>query len=130
MIDVEEWQFRGVAAKTRLWVSQAVVKAVRSIDGSERPKLVKRLKRYVSNGFWNYLDESFPIKHERDGVYRIGHRNDLFRILGFFENDATKQSFIAVDAFTKNGQNLKDPEQHKIDQVAAIKNEGGYKKVE
>ena len=88
---------------------------------------MKRLMRYAQNGFLLYEGKEKPIRHEWDGVYRIGHPVDLFRILGFYEDD-TKTNFIVIDAWMKGGQRLSASEQARIDAIATVKKNGLWRR--
>jgi len=112
---------------TRFWVSKQVVKAIAKRDGKERAKLLKRLLRYAENGFWNYQGDDLPIRHEWAGVFRIGHDDDLFRIIGFYE-DQNQVDFIAIDAFLKKGQDLTPAQRKRIDEVVRVKDEHDWQK--
>src|SRR5687768_1390260 len=97
--------FAAELCRTRLWVTQTVIDGVADLDKPRRQILLKRLQRYAKNGFWNHESRDGPIKPEWRGVYRIGHVDDLFRVIGFYE-DGSKTNFIAIDCFLKRGQDL------------------------
>jgi len=132
MIIVREWKFKEVPRpNTRLWVSEVVVDALADLDGSERNRIAKLLKRYMERGFWNFIAEfDCPIKSEHGiakGVYRIKY--ELFRIIGFFDgNDHTP--FIAIDAFLKHGQDVSEPEKERIRSVGKVKESRAWRKNE
>ncbi len=61
-----------------------------------------------------------PIRHEWDGVFRIGDES-LFGVIGYFDVDG---SFLAIDAYLKSGTKLSAPQRKRIDDVAALKQNG------
>ena len=109
--------------KTRIWLADRVAKAI-----GHDAKLLKKLKRYAKNGFEYYEGKDFPLRYEGDGIYRIGHRDDLFRIIGFYAG-GSKSAFIAVDAFTKPGQKLSKPQRDRIHLAGRIKRDGTWRRV-
>jgi len=122
LIEVIE-QFPGEDCATRVWVTHPVADAiddyVRS-RGRIGRQFLDRLRRYADNGFSFYEGAKHPIRSEWDGVYRIGHPIDLFRLIGFYV-DGSKTEFVVVDAYTKKGQKLTGPERARIDRAAKIK---------
>src|SRR6266545_502161 len=120
MYEVEEL-FAGDPCRTKLWVSVQVSRAISDFALKNRrsvEQLLKRLQHYTKNGFSNYEGDG-PIRYEWDGVYRIGHKSNLFRIIGFY--DGGKTEFIAIEAFTKHGQKLSKPEKNRINEVVRVK---------
>ena len=69
------------------------------------------------------------VKHEWKQVYRVGFVDSLFRIIGFYQ-DQSKHDFIAIDSFLKKGQQLTAGQRKLIDQVAIIKSDALWRKVE
>jgi hypothetical protein len=107
MEEVREF-FPGHDRKTRLWMTDRVAAELLRFArrGDPDRQFMKLLDRYTKNGFENYMGGSPPpIKHEWDGVYRVGIMRFLFRIIGFFDGPGTAD-FIALDTFTKGGQKL------------------------
>ena len=93
----------------------------------EIQKLLDKVRFWATEGFKSFEGgKTYPIKHERDGVFRLGHRT-LFRLLGFYEND-NGESFIVIDAILKSGQSLASHEQGRIREVARVKAEGSWQK--
>lgn len=131
MIDVNE-VFPGRPQKTRLYASAAVIKGIEQYQKRRerhRGQLVKKLYYWAQNGFELFEGDKSPIRHEWNGVYRIGQQIDLFRIIGFYE-DGQKKSFIAIDAFMKTDQRLTESERHRIDAVAKVRKDGNWRKGE
>lgn len=130
MHEVAEVAFGG-PRRTRLWLSEAVEKAIVRFrrDGDPNGAFWKKIKRYAQTGFALYEHgERPPIRAEWDGVYRIGTVDSLFRIIGFYEND-DRNDFIAIDAFLKSGQQLNRAERRRIDEVARVKKDGDWAKI-
>jgi hypothetical protein len=119
--------FAAALCRTRFWVTQAVTDGIADLDKSRRQILLKRLERYAKNGFWNYESREGPVKPEWRSAYRIGHADDLFRIIGFYEDDG-KANFIAIDCFLKRGQDLSRAQRNRIDAVADVKASGDWKR--
>ena len=113
--------FSDVRCETRIWLAERVAKAI----GNDA-RLLKKLKQYAENGFLLYEGKDFPLRLEKPGVYRIGHRNDLFRIIGFYAG-SSRSEFIAADAFKKRGQSLSKSQRERIDRVARIKRDGTWR---
>lgn len=125
MYHLKEWKLTRLP-KTRVWRTEAVQKQILKRDPQDRRKLMQKLQRYSANGFAEYL--GVAIQREQDGVFRIGSKSDLFRILGFFE-DGT-EDFMACEAFLKKGQELTRAQQQKIGSIAVAKAENRYRKAE
>lgn len=118
----------GVPCKTRLWFSKRAWKeAGRHRDG----RIQSKLKHCCQNGLWLFEDIQPPIvKHEWDGIYRIGFVFSLFRLVGFYEDRLLKRDFICIDAFQKSGKKSSAPERERINRAAAIKRTGSWRKDE
>jgi len=122
--------FAGDAYRTEVWISDDALAAIEKyVRKKENPRgfLLKKLKHYAMNGFENYVGSDKPIRHEWDGVYRIGHDNNLFRVLGFFDGRGDG-IFISADAYLKRGQDLSAADRRRINAVARIKAEGTWRK--
>lgn len=122
--------FSGSQCQTRLWLAQPVADALAKRSRKHRQEvgiLMARLRRYAQNGFALYEGNAKPIRPEPDGVYRIGHPDDLFRIIGFYDHDS-RTDFIAIDAFEKRGHGLSASDQARIANVARVKKQGLWKK--
>lgn len=126
MIYVRRVDFE-ITCNTRLWCSDKIFEMV-----GKRPDLRFwiRIKRLAQNGF-AYGERSTPqiVKHEWDQVYRVGYVDSLFRMIGFYE-DNSKHDFIAIDSFLKKGKQLTKGQRKLIDEVATIKRNATWKKVE
>src|SRR5882724_6177218 len=113
--------FPELSCATRVWLSVSVqktmTKRLRKRPDSARVFL-KKLQQIAIHGFWNF--ESDVVQPEWSGVFRVGIRSDLFRLIGFYE-DASKQNFIVIDSFEKLGQALASPQRDRIDEVARVK---------
>ncbi len=128
MVHEVERLFEGAEYRTSVWISKAALKRFSKFsDTKDNPKrvLLKKLKHYAVSGFENF--EGGPIQQEGDGVYRIGRRGSLYRLIGFYE-DSMRSSFIIMDAFLKSGQKLSAQERDRINEVARIKKNRLWKK--
>jgi len=110
-----------------LWLTDKVFdELARSGNGP----FVKTLARMLKNGLVLYeMGEPPKVKHEWDGVYRIGIRSSLFRLIGFYEDGTNKTHFICPDCFDKGGQQLNAAQRQRINVVARIKSENLWRKV-
>ncbi len=108
-------------------VEEALIEFSQTKDNPKNAFLDK-LVYFAETGFEKWIGDKRPIRHEWDGIYRIGTDRSLFRIIGFFSNNQ-KNEFVAVDAFLKHGQKLSAPERKKIDQAAQIRTAGQWKRV-
>ncbi len=118
------------SGKTRLWLSDAAMGIVKSWFRKHRrdvEELLQKLEHCANAGFGLYEGEGRPIRREWGGVYRIGHRASLFRLIGFYEDD-TKTDFIVIDGFKKRGQQLSQAERARIDEVARVKAQGLWRR--
>lgn len=104
-----------------MWISGNALEELTSVD----VKLAHKLREYAKAGFENYTTRSGPIRHEWDGVYRIGLHSSLFRLYGFFERP---NSFVIIDSSKKRGQKLSAGERARIDNVAKVKQRASWKK--
>src|SRR5688572_7509802 len=96
MHEVQEIPF-DVPCKTRVWISDAALEGLDAFQKKkENPRgyFMAKLKHYAKAGFGEF--EGGDIVREEGGVYRIGQRRSLFRLIGFFENES-RASFIAID---------------------------------
>lgn len=93
-------------------------------------QLQKKLQHYAKAGFNNYCGgANMPIRDEGGGVYRIGIRQSLFRIIGFFSRDDTAE-FIALDAYLKQGKKLGSQHRQRLNRVRQCRQSGKWRKVE
>jgi mRNA-degrading endonuclease RelE of RelBE toxin-antitoxin system len=116
--------FVGPEYETCVWISQKagkfLTKQARRHDKAIS-ELLDKVEFWAKNGFANWEGgDGHPIKHEGDGVYRLGRRSSLFRLIGFYEND-DKQSFLIIDAFLKLKQESARHEKERMRGVALIK---------
>ena len=86
-------------------------------------RFLKKVERYARAGFEHYTSSSGPIRHEWDGVFRVGD-GGLFRLIGFFAG----AEFIVIDGFLKKGQQLGNRERARIDRVADLKRSKAWRK--
>ena len=128
--------FEGMECRTRVWVSQKAAAAILEHDrrrgkrrkADPRGEFLQALERYAANGFAHYEGaQGRPIRHEGDGVYRIGMKRSLFRIIGFYE-DESRADFIAIDTFTKKGQSLSGSQRKRIREAARVKRDRLWKR--
>ena len=121
-MDVAEL-FQDESNLTRVCISGAAAKALAGFQATkENPSgaLLKKLHHWAKNGFWNYEAAEGPIRHESDGVYRLGIRLHLYRLIGFYADD-DKHVFIIADAYLKKGQKLSGDDRKRIRHVATCK---------
>lgn len=115
---------------TSVWISRQANRTLSKFARKHRqeiPNLLDKVRFWATGGFKRFEGrEGFPIKHERDGVYRLGHKS-LFRLFGFYENDEG-ESFVIIDAILKTGRSLGSHEQDHIREVARVKAEGSWRK--
>ena len=119
--------FPDKVCKTRVWVSDAASGAVIKFGKKHQQtirELLLRLRRYTENGFVNYEGGESPIRHEGNGVYRIGSPDSLFRFVGFYENDS-RDRFIIIELYLKRGQAA---DQDLLRRVADIKQKTLWKR--
>ena len=118
--------FVGRQFRTEVWVADKVIE---ELHDSAPGKFAAKLEYFATAGFVRFEAKiGQPIKHEWDGVYRVGLHKSRFRLIGFYEDDR-KACFIGVDAFTKGKQKLSVPERARIDKVAAVKAGASWRKV-
>ncbi len=116
-IHIVDELFVGGAYKTDVWISKAAAEHLDEFAGErDGIRFVKKLEEYAKAGFANF--EGASILHEWSGVYRVAHRASLFRLVGFYER--RPESFIAIDAFVKHGQQLSKSDRLRIDRVADV----------
>ena len=121
--------FGGVGYSTRVLLSEQVVKEfekLRKKSKVEHERFIAKLDRYARAGFDRFEGKKRPIRSEGDGVYRVGHTETLFRIIGFFEDDR-RDSFVGIDAFRKVGTQLTAGQRDRIKNVARIKRLGTWR---
>lgn len=112
---------------TAVWLSIAAnVAIVKFVHKGKKQvsTLLEKVEYWAEKGFASFEGKKgYPIRHEWDGVYRIGLPASLFRLIGFYEND-DKASFIIIDVLKKRGTGLSKSETSRIDAVAKVKREG------
>lgn len=121
--------FVGSAFQTEVWISDKAARKLRRFQQEDNngPAFVAKLEYYAKAGFGAFEHKQGPIRREWSGVYRVGRKDTLFRLIGFYETDE-RRAFITIDAFTKTGQKPKGPERKRIDEVAAVKSSGNWRK--
>lgn len=108
---------------TEVWTSkklQDFVKKYSRKHHEEIMRLLGKIEDYARAGFENFEGSQLAIRHEFDGVYRIGRDASLFRMIGFYENDR-RCCFLLMDGFLKRGQKLSESDRKRIASVAQIK---------
>jgi len=128
--DVYELNF-GTTCRTRIWLSETALKELSRFRRKGDPNGVwfKKLKHHAVNGLVNAERSTPPIvRHEGQGVYRIGFRDSLFRLVGFYSN-GQKSEFIVIDALTKSGQKLSKAERDRIKAIADVKSSVLWRRV-
>ena len=121
--------------QTDVWMTESVVDEIEKHDGTkagvdpDEPDhgLYRKIKHYSENGFWKFEGAKRPIKHEGNGVYRIGY-GDLFRIYGFY-NGPGRREFIAIRPHLKRGQKNTARERNAITKVRRAKDNGDWEKI-
>ncbi|MEM9751764.1 MAG: hypothetical protein AAF916_00090 [Planctomycetota bacterium] len=111
-----------------MWISPRASKEMKNFSfKKENPKgqLLKKLERYSKNGFAGYTGSNKPVRPEigYDGVFRIGHRDSLFRLAGFFEGNG-HDHFLIMDAYMKSGQSLSASERARLSRIAETRAKG------
>lgn len=131
--------FPGEACRTEVWVSATANRQLQKLASKKRKRdrvatLLKKLKRCSQDGF-EYHDRPstdkgrpFPLAHEWNGVWRFGLRGDLLRLLGFCCSEQEWGEFLIFRVFEKRGQRLNDDEKALVNEVAAIKQSGMYRR--
>ena len=115
--------FVGPDFRTNVWLAEKAQKTLKKfIKRRKALGFVEKIEHYATVGFWEYEGDGQPIRHEWDGVYRIGRFSGLLRLVGFYEED-DKTRFIAIDVFEKSGRQLTMSERKRIDEVARVKSE-------
>ena len=114
--------FPGTSLKTEVWVSDSVREAIGDYTRTEKHPgtFLKKLKHWATAGFATCEGQRNPIRHEWDGIYRVGKHATLFRIYGFYEGP-NKAEFIAVTSTTKRGQKLTTADENQINEASRIK---------
>lgn len=134
MVEVYELSFGLPNPPTRVWISADALKTFNKYQKREQPtkSFIKKLKRYSERGFWNFQGDSKskrPIRPEWDDILRIGEISSLFRLYGFYE-DGSKSNFIIIDAFLKHDTALSEAERKRINEVAKVKRDRTWEKIE
>lgn len=124
MIEVERIFGESEGRRTDLWLSRAVVNALAS-----EVWMLDKLDHWTRAGFTDYTGKGKPIRYEWDGVHRIGTTRSQFRLIGFYDGKPGA-CFIAIDAFTKRKQQLSAKERRRIDEVARVRRDGRWRRVE
>ena len=125
-IHVVDTLFSGEGIATRVLLSekaQAGFEKLRKKKREEYRRFLGVLQRYAKAGFQHFESKKGPIKHEGKDIYRVAHRDTLFRLIGFFENDR-RESFIGIDTFTKLDTQLTGGQKDRIKAVARVKKFG------
>jgi len=116
---------------TTVWLSKRAADELTDFidrDKTTGARFLKKLKEWAKAGFANFEGgDGFPIKHEGDGVFRVGMRSSLFRLLGFYNNG--KGEFIVIDAVLKRGLPLSSSDRKRITEVARVKRVGCWRRI-
>lgn len=127
-----EGLFVGSEYATQVWICTRVTEDLEK-ERKHRQKvdqLLKKVKYWAEAGFSNFEGgEGYPIKHEWDGVYRLGTQSSLYRFLGIYGGDK-KDFFLILAAFLKRQKKLGADEKQRIDRIAEVKKRGQWKKKE
>lgn len=128
---VVERLFPGTSLATEVWVSESVKEAIAQYALTERTQgeFLKKLNYWANRGFASLEGRGCPIRHEWDGIYRVGMYATLFRIYGFYEG-ARKAEFIAVTSTTKREQRLRPADKNQINEASRIKTENDWHRME
>lgn len=122
----------GGACATRVWLSEKAQAEIRAYRKKHDPHgaFLKRMQRYAQTGFGTFEgDRGCPIRHEGNGVYRVAPTGDLFRIIGFYENNA-RRDYIGIDAFLKTGRELTAAQRDRIRAVAKVYRDHDWERVD
>src|SRR5262249_54767260 len=113
---------------TQLWASDHTMSRI--LEECDDPKaFMEKLAGFAMSGFRNLEgEENSAIRHEGGETYRVWHkRGSLFRMVGFYET-VHKRDFIALDAFTKSGQDYSKAQWKRIQEITRIKLDGQWKR--
>lgn len=122
--------FVGDDYQTQVWISDSAAGAIKERAGTkENPigALLMKLQHYARSGFRYFEGKGKPIRYEGDGVFRVGLRSDLFRLIGFYTG-SRKSEFITVDTYRKRGQKRSATYTARVKKVARIKRDGLWRK--
>lgn len=127
MVEVRK-MFPLLRCKTELWVSDHVLEHMDRCLDKKSILFLEKLKYFAEHGF-EIGEHTRVIKNEGSGVYRLGIKLSLFRILGFYEDGRGKTSFIGVDSIMKRDTPLSKSDRKAINSVARIRSTGEWRKV-
>ena len=122
--------FVGNDYQTEVWISDAAASAIEQQAGTrESPTgaLLVKLRHYARAGFRYFEGKGKPIRYEGDGVFRIGLRSDLFRLIGFY-GGFRKSEFIIVDTYRKRGQKRSATHTTRVMKAAKIRRDELWRK--
>ncbi len=111
---------------TAVWLSRKADKALDRLHrhGRDIDLLQDKIEHYAKAGFIKF--EGGPVlKHEWDGVYRLGRPDSLLRMIGFYAHD-NKGQFLIMDAFLKLKGGLGSHERERINEIARVKRYGDW----
>lgn len=118
------------AVSTDVWISEkAAKKLLKQARKSHIPNFHALLKRYAATGFSTFEGSQSPIRHEGEGVYRIGNVSSLFRLYGFYDGPG-KTCFIIVDAATKPDTQIDSQTKLLLRKVAKVRQYHEWRKDE
>jgi hypothetical protein len=127
MHEVVEITF-GVTCRTRVYLSEQAAGKIEQVRDMLPPggPFWRKLKRYAISGFEHYERGNWPpLIHEWGGVYRIGFRDGMLRLIGFY--DGGKSRFIVIDCLEKSAQQLSAAERRRVGEVVRVKNAGDWR---
>ena len=117
--------FVGPNYVTEVWFSPAAKRFLRK-KGEEAFAFLQKLESVAEAGFDLFTGEGKPIRAYGGGVYRIGIRRSMIRIVGFY--DEPKISFLGVTGFVKKGQKQSAHERDLIEEVSELKESRAWTK--
>jgi hypothetical protein len=115
---------------TRIWASGEVLQTLEEFQRKNKAtcqQFMRKLEWWCKNGF-AIGEKTGDIVHEGEGVYRVGIKSSLFRILGFYENEPKKDSFIAIEAYLKKGLEVGTRGRAKIEAVTRTRTGNDWRK--
>lgn len=123
--------FPEIDCRTEVWFSERAAAELAKFGNKNDVgvKFLKKVKHYAQAGFATFEGKKgYPIRHEWDGVRRIAYSSTLYRLIGFYDDDAGKNCFIVIDAFLKRTTRLSPSERKRIDEVGRVRRVGAWKK--
>ncbi len=120
---------------TEIWITTEAAERMAAMldgpNGRDYTRFLKKLEEYSRHGFALWEGTKRPITPEGDGVFRIGIRSSLFRLLGFYDavGSDSKGSFIVIEGRLKKDQKLSKADRDAVQRVAETRRSGAWRKM-